>query len=148
MPVAATTGSASDLFRAIRTQWLALVTAGTLPSTINGPYRDRKPPGSSVGFPYVIFTSIANVRQTTTNTSEYWLRTVEFVIRTATAEATEDLVAQIGNALDPVLFTFADPTKGEAIRRRREREFFREEAQNVYMGSIQYEFLCWKPKAT
>jgi len=137
---------AGDLFQAIKTVWDADSTL----SAIHGPYREEEAIKASPVFPYCVCRTPTSHHEQTTNASEYWRHTVEFVVYAATMEAIDEpggYLDLIGNAFDPTLPTLASG-KGRVILTRRMVEEYGEEERLVYRGIITYEFLRQKPRIT
>jgi len=132
--------SAKEVFRAIKTAW----DGATFSSTFYGPYRDRKPPNLSVGYPYVVFTSVANTRRHTTCDNEHWLSAFRLIVRGKTPESVEDVVDDIAEKVDAFSLSISP---GGVIYLRRIREFYTEETdQSVYLGALDYDILREKPR--
>lgn len=130
--------SANDIFKAIRAVWSASASL----ANYHGPYFDRAPQGTAL--PYVVFNSIANVREQNTCHGEIWLHGFQFVCRHRTAELAAAVLEAVGAVYDAAHpLTLAT---GAELHITREREIYREEDKNIFAASIEYRVLRYKPR--
>jgi len=138
--------TSADLLTALKTQWTAGVAAGTISSSIVGPYRDREPAKETPVYPYCVVTIAPDPRlDHQTNQSEFWLINVEIAIYDNTDAKSEGYIDGIGAYFDHRLPSLA-AGKGSVLRVRRLGESYGREGRGVHKAVLKYEYLRQKPR--
>lgn len=136
MSAAATTG---DVIAAMLT-----ALADSSVTGLNGPYLDRKPSGTTIGYPYCILSAPHAAQDDRTSASEYWKGIVRFQVWTILGSTDGwNWIGLLGSVFDEWT---ASLSAGAVLQSRRLGESVMEEDKGIWQAVVQFEVTRQKPR--